>query len=61
MFVARLVGGFLAVALVILGGAYVLTRDRRYLRWIRRLLQFALVFACVLMALFVAERLIFVI
>jgi hypothetical protein len=61
MFVARLLGVMLLIGLAVLAGAYVLTRDRRYLIWVRRLLQFALVFACVFMALYVAERLMLVI
>jgi len=61
MFVARLLGLMALVAFAVLGGAYLLTRDPRYLKWVRLLLQFAVAFACVFMALYVAERLILVI
>ena len=60
MFVVRLAGLLLVIALAMLGGAYLLTRDARYLRWLRRLLQAGVVFACVFMALYVAERLMLV-
>jgi hypothetical protein len=61
VFVARLLGLLLLISLVVLLGAYVLTRDRRYLNWVRRLLQFAAAFACAFMALYVAERLMLII
>ena len=54
MFVARLFGLLLLVALTVLIGAYLATRDARYLRWVRRLLQFAVAFAGIFMALYVA-------
>jgi hypothetical protein len=61
VFVARLLGIVLLIGVAVLVGAYVVTRDRRYLGWVRRLLQFALAFACAFMALYVAERLMLVI
>lgn len=61
MFVARLAGLLLAIAIGLCGGAYLATRDARYLRWLRRLLQFALGFACAFMAFYVVERLLLVI
>ena len=61
MFIARLLGVVLLIGVAVLIGAYLLTRDRRYLNWVRRLLQFALAFACAFMALYVAERLMLVI
>ena len=61
MFVARLLGLLLLIGLALLAGSYLVTRDRRYLRWVRRLLQFAVAFACAFMALYVAERLMLVI
>jgi hypothetical protein len=60
MFIARLAGLFLLVALAVLVGAWVFTRDPRYLDWARRLLRFSVVFAMVLMALYVTERLLLV-
>lgn len=60
MFIARLAGLLLLVALAVLAGAWLFTRDRRYLDWARRLLRFSVVFAMVLMALYVAERLLLV-
>jgi len=57
MLVARLLGVILLVALAVLGAAYIGTRDRRYLSWAWRILQFALAFACAFLALYVAERL----
>ncbi|MGE5525576.1 MAG: hypothetical protein ACM3SS_17820 [Rhodospirillaceae bacterium] len=61
MFVARLLGLILLVVLAVLLAAYFITRDPRYAQWVRRLLQFAVAFACVFMALYVAERLMLVI
>jgi hypothetical protein len=56
--VARLIGVFVLIAMGILFAAYLLTSDRRYLAWARRLVQFAVVFAIAFMALYVVERLV---
>jgi hypothetical protein len=61
MFVARLAGLVLLIALAVLGAGYLVTRDRRYLRWVWLMLQFAVAFAVAFMALYVAERLMIVI
>lgn len=61
MFVARLLGLLLLIGVAVLVGSYLVTRDHRYLAWLRRLLQFAVAFACAFMALYVAERLMLVI
>ena len=56
MLILRLVG---ALALITIGAAFVLylsTRDRRYIRFAWRVLQFAFVFALVFMVLYVLER-----
>jgi hypothetical protein len=57
MLILRLVG---ALALITIGTAFVLylfTRNRRYLTFAWRVFQFGLVFAMVVMALYVVERL----
>ena len=61
MLVARLIGVLVLIAIGILFAAYVYTNDRRYLAWLRRLIQFAIVFAVAFMALYVVERLVLVI
>jgi hypothetical protein len=61
MFIARLAGVLLLIALAVFVAAYLFTRDRRYLRWARMMLQFAFAFACAFMALYIAERLMLVI
>ncbi len=61
MLVARLIGVLVLIAIGVLLAAYVYTSDRRYLGWLRRLIQFAVVFAVAFMALYVVERLVLVI
>ncbi len=61
MFIARLAGLVLLIVLGVLVGAYLVTGDRRNLRWAWRALQLAFAFACAFMALYVAERLLLVI
>jgi hypothetical protein len=61
MVVLRLVG---ALVLITLGAClvfYLFTRNRRYLDFARRVLQFAFVFAILFMALYVLERLVLVV
>lgn len=60
MFIARLAGLLLLIAMVVLVGAWLLTRNPRYLEWARRLLRVAVVFAVVVMVLYLAERLMFI-
>jgi hypothetical protein len=60
MVVLRFVG---MLAVITVGAALVLflfTRNRRYLNFAWRVFQFAVIFAIVLMALFVLERLVLV-
>lgn len=57
MLILRLVG---ALALITIGAAllvYLFTRNRIYLRFAWRVFQFAVVFAMVVMAFYVVERL----
>jgi len=61
MLLLRLVG---ALALIAIGAAlvlYVFTRNRRYLSFAWRIFQFTLVFAIVVMAFYVVERLLLVV
>jgi hypothetical protein len=61
MLVLRIVG---ALALIAIGGSlalYFFTRNRRYLRFAWRVLQFAFVFLLVFMAFYVLERLVLVV
>ena len=61
MFVLRLIG---LLVLITIAGSFVLylfTRNRRYLTFAWRVIQFALVFLLVFMALYVLERLVLVI
>jgi hypothetical protein len=61
MFIARLVGVLLLVAIGVLAGAYLATRDRRYLGWVKFVIRLAIVLGIVFFVLYAAERLIFVI
>lgn len=61
MLVARLIGVLVLITMGVLFAVYVYTNDRRYLAWLRRLIQFAVVFAIAFMALYVVERLVLVI
>jgi len=61
MLVLRLVGILVLIALVGAVGLYVFTRNRRYLTFARRVLQFAFVFLLVFLTLYVLERLVLVI
>ncbi len=60
MFVLRLIG--LLVLITIAGSTvmYLFTRNRRYLTFAWRVIQFAFVFLLVFMALYVLERLVLV-
>jgi hypothetical protein len=60
MFVLRFVGILALLAIVAAFGLYLFTRNRRYLTWAWRILQFAFVFVIVVMVLFVLERLVLI-
>jgi hypothetical protein len=59
--VLRLVGVLSLLAIAVAFGLYIYTRNRRYLTWAWRVLQFALVFVIAAMLLYVVERLVLVI
>lgn len=61
MFVLRLFGILVLITLVGSVAMYLFTRNRRYLTFALRVLQFAFVFLLVFMALYVLERLVLVI
>ena len=61
MFVLRLVAVLSLLAVAVAFGLYAYTRNRRYLTWTWRILQFALVFAVVVMVLYVLERVVLVV
>ena len=61
MLVARLIGVLVLITMGILFAAFLFTGDRRYLGWLKRIVQFAVVFAIAFMALYVVERLVLVI
>lgn len=61
MFVVRLTGVLVAIAIVVTFVLYLATRDRRYLKWSWRIFQFALVFIVAVMVLYLLERLVFVV
>lgn len=61
MFFARLAGVLLVIGLALLAGAYLVTRDRRYLRWLWLMLQVAAAGAVLFLVLYAAERLLMVI
>jgi hypothetical protein len=61
MFVVRLTGVLVAIAIAVTFVLYLATRDRRYLKWSWRIFQFALVFIVAVMVLYLLERLVFVV
>jgi hypothetical protein len=58
--VLRLLAVTALLAAAIAFGLFLYTRDRRYLTWCWRTLQFTFVFVIVLMVLFVVERVVLV-
>ncbi|MDH4234604.1 MAG: hypothetical protein OEV15_05675 [Gallionella sp.] len=56
MIIARLFVVLVALLLVISGGMYVFTRDRRYLKFAWQVLRFTLFLLLVLALLFILER-----
>lgn len=61
MLVLRLVGALVLIAIGAALALYFFTRNRRYLRFAWRVLQFAFVFLLVFMAFYVLERLVLVV
>ena len=61
MFVLRLAAVLCMLAVLVALGLFLVTRDRRYLAWLWRILNFALVFVVVVMLLYVLERLVLVV
>jgi hypothetical protein len=57
----RLVAVLALLALAVSVILYLWTRDRRYLTWMRRVFQFALVFIVLVMILYLLERLVFIV
>ena len=54
----RLIVIFMLAALGISAGLYVLTRDRRYLRYAKQIVKIGLIVVMVVLALFAIERII---
>ena len=61
MLIVRFVAVLSLLSILIAFGLFLYTRNRRYLAWSWRILQFAVVFAVVVMVLFVLERLVLVV
>ena len=61
MFVLRVVAVVCVVALLSTLGMFLVRRDRRYLRWAWRILQFAFVVVAVVLVLYVLERLLVIV
>ncbi|MGZ8154569.1 MAG: hypothetical protein ACXWUK_04610 [Burkholderiales bacterium] len=61
MVLVRLVAVLALLALAVSVILYLWTRDRRYLTWMRRVFQFALVFIVLVMILYLVERLVFIV
>ena len=57
MFVLRLIGILSLLAMTVACTLFLYTRNRRYLTWAWRILQFVVVFVIALMLLYVLERL----
>ena len=57
MFILRIVALVCLAALLVNLGFFVVTRDRRYLRWAWKVAQYTIGFAIIVLALFVFERL----
>jgi putative flippase GtrA len=61
VFVLRLLAVLSLLAIAIAFSLFLYTRNRRYLTWTWRILQFALVFVIAVMLLYVLERLVLVV
>jgi len=57
----RLVGVLVLLMLAVSGVLFLWTRDRRYLTWAQRVLQFAVVFVVLVMILYLVEHLVFIV
>lgn len=60
MLILRLVGALALIAIGVALVLYLFTRDRRYLRFAWRVLQFAVLLAVVVMVFYLIERLLLV-
>lgn len=56
MLILRFVGLVILIALAVCGGAFLITRERRYLNWAWLIFKVGIAVALVFMALFVLER-----
>ena len=56
MLILRFVGLIILIALAVCAGAFLLTRDRRYLNWGWMVFKVGIAVALVFMAMFVLER-----
>ena len=61
MLLVRLVGVLVLLMLAVSGVLFLWTRDRRYLTWAQRVLQFAVVFVVLVMILYLVEHLVFIV
>ena len=61
MLLVRLVGVLVLLMFAVSGVLFLWTRDRRYLTWARRVLQFAVVFVVLVMILYLVEHLVFIV
>ena len=57
MFILRVVALVCVAALLVALGLYAVTRDRRYLNWAWRIIQYSIVITVVVLVLYVLERL----
>ncbi|MBI2312751.1 MAG: hypothetical protein HYU77_09640 [Betaproteobacteria bacterium] len=61
MVLVRLLGFLFLIAIALCVVLFLFTKDRKYLKWGRRVFQFGIVFALVLAALYLVERIILII
>jgi hypothetical protein len=61
LILVRLAGVLVLLMLAVSAALFLWTRDRRYLTWAWRVLQFAVVFIVLVMILFLVERLVFIV
>jgi hypothetical protein len=57
----RLTGVLVLLMIAVSAALFLWTRDRRYLAWAWRVLQFAAVFVVLVMILYLVERLVFIV
>lgn len=58
LFVVRIIAVLVALTVAASFVVFLVTKDQRYLRFAKQLLRFSIVFAAIVMALFVLERVI---